>query len=209
LPSILKDLFAHQVQPSLGDIRLTELRPQHLQRLYAQKIDSGLSPRTVQYIHAVIHRTLGQAFKWGLVVRNVADLVESPRPEKKPHLTFSALQCQILLATLKDDRLYPLYTLAFLGLQPGELLGLHWEDVSFESRTISIRHTLTALPHRGLVLGEPKSEKTRRSVILPDFAVQALAAHQAQTAIRTGFMFTTANSTRFPPATRSATLPNC
>jgi integrase len=192
-------LFNNHVAPTLGNFKLTDLRPQHLQTLYAQKINSGLSPRTVQYIHAVIHRVLEQASKWSLVVRNVADLVEAPRPTKKQIQTLNADQCQKLLVTLKGDRLYPLYALSLIGLRLGELLGLQWDDVNFDMKTISIRHTIAAIPHRGLVLGEPKTEKSRRSIALPDFIFQALKDHQGKNLNHTGFVFTTSNNTPFSP----------
>ena len=191
-------LINNHINPVLGDIRLTEIRPQHLQALYAQKIESGLSARTVQYIHAVIHRALDQAEKWGLVVRNVADLVEAPRPTKKPIQTFTAEQCQKLLGVLKDDRLYPFYALAMVGLRLGELLGLRWEDVNFDTGVISIRHTIQAIRGQGLVEGEPKSEKSRRSIVLPDFALQALLKITGNPG-KTGLVFQTSNGTPFSP----------
>jgi hypothetical protein len=54
-------LFRIHIKPELGQIRLVKLRPDHLQALYSRKLDSGLSNRTVQYVHAVIRRSLNQA----------------------------------------------------------------------------------------------------------------------------------------------------
>ncbi len=44
------------INPTLGNIPLLELKPQHLQHLYAQKLSSGLSARTVQIIHITLHK---------------------------------------------------------------------------------------------------------------------------------------------------------
>src|SRR3954453_22143822 len=49
------------LRPALGHIKLAALRPSHLQKLYAIKRNEGLAPRTVQYLHAIMHRALGQA----------------------------------------------------------------------------------------------------------------------------------------------------
>ena len=65
--------------PELGRLQLRRLTPQHLQRLYAQKLASGLSPTTVNHIHCVISSALGQATRWGLITRNVASLADPPR----------------------------------------------------------------------------------------------------------------------------------
>ncbi len=83
-------LVRNHIKPELGDIKLSLLRPDHLQNLYSQKLNQGLSRRSVQYIHAVLHKALSQAEKWGLVVRNVADAVDAPR-RKKRHLSSSQL----------------------------------------------------------------------------------------------------------------------
>ena len=57
--------------PDLGDIPLLGLKPQHLQRLYASKIKSSLSTRTVQLIHVTLHKALKNAVKTRLVIRNI------------------------------------------------------------------------------------------------------------------------------------------
>ena len=69
--------------PSIGSTKLKNLKPVPLQRLYKSKLDSGLSARTAQYIHAVIHKALKDAMRWEMVSRNVADAVSAPRVRKK------------------------------------------------------------------------------------------------------------------------------
>ena len=46
------------VRPTLGRIRLTQLRPEHLQCLYTDKLSSGLGQRSIHYIHATLHTAL-------------------------------------------------------------------------------------------------------------------------------------------------------
>jgi integrase len=53
------------VVPALGRVKLKALSPAHLQGLYRDRLDAGLSPCTVQRVHAVIHRALKQALRWG------------------------------------------------------------------------------------------------------------------------------------------------
>jgi hypothetical protein len=67
------------LKPAIGHHQLAKLSPQHVQALLNDKLAAGLSPRTVQYIRAVLRQALGQALKWGLVARNVATLVDPPR----------------------------------------------------------------------------------------------------------------------------------
>jgi integrase len=69
--------------PSLGNVGLSNLTPAHLQRFYRSKLDEGPAPRTVQYLHVVLHRALKQALRWGLVPRNVVEAADPPKVPKK------------------------------------------------------------------------------------------------------------------------------
>ncbi len=64
------------IVPFVGDVRLADLRPDHVQRLYSDRLAAGVGAGAVRSSHKVLHRALGQAVRWGLVVRNVAHLVE-------------------------------------------------------------------------------------------------------------------------------------
>ena len=185
-------LIRLHINPVVGHLRLVELRPYHLQDLYSKKIESGLSKRTVQYIHAVVHRGLDQAFRWGIVTRNVADLVESPRPERKELKVFSIEQCRTFLEGIKNDRLFPFYSLAIgCGLRLGELIPLQYSDFNFENSTLSVNRTLQRVSGQ-TIIGEPKSEKSRRIVAVPAFALETLKKSE-------GYVFTTGNGTLFSP----------
>jgi integrase len=64
------------LKPSLGIMKLDRVNPLQIQSLYRSKLDSGLSPRTVQIIHVTLYKALKQAVKWTLLPRNVADSVD-------------------------------------------------------------------------------------------------------------------------------------
>jgi integrase len=69
--------------PAIGTVKLKVLSPMHGQGLYRSMLDRGLSSRTVRYTHAVLHRALKQAVRWGLVPRNVCEDVDRPRLRKR------------------------------------------------------------------------------------------------------------------------------
>jgi integrase len=78
-----EQLCRGHIVPALGNLQLKALSPAHVQRFYRAKLDAGLSPRTVQYMHATLHRALGRAVKWGLIPRNVTEAVDAPRPARR------------------------------------------------------------------------------------------------------------------------------
>jgi len=69
--------------PALGRLKLKAITPAHARSLYREKLDSGLAPRTVQYIHVTLHKALKQAVMDGLIPRNIADAVKAPQAQKK------------------------------------------------------------------------------------------------------------------------------
>lgn len=170
------------IRPALGRIKLKTLSPAHVQRFYRAKLDQGLSGRTVQYIHVVLHRGLKQAMRWGMVPRNVCDAVDPPRPARKEIRPLTADQARALLTAACGDRLEALYVLAITtGLRQGELLGLRWEDVDLDRAILQVRQTLVSSSQDGrLSFSAPKTAKGRRSVTLTAAAVKALRGHRAR-----------------------------
>ena len=73
----------NHIVPALGRLKLKALTPAHARSLYREKLDSGLSPRTVQYVHVTLHKALKQAVMDGLIPRNVADAVKAPQVHRK------------------------------------------------------------------------------------------------------------------------------
>jgi integrase len=188
------------IKPEIGNIRLTQLSPAHLQNLYSQKLKSGLSKRTVKYIHTVIHRSLNQALKWGLVARNIAEAVEVPKPDKKAVEPLTPLQVAKLLDTLKGDRLYPFYVTALgCGLRRGELLALTWDCIDWDQGLIRVKKTLQAFTGKGLVIGEPKSDSSRRVVAMPEFVQKTLADLLVHRSVVSDYVFCTSHGTPFGP----------
>ncbi|MBU16258.1 MAG: hypothetical protein CL725_00975, partial [Chloroflexi bacterium] len=79
---------------------------------------------------------------------------------------------------IRGDRLAALYTLAITtGLRQGEILGLCWSDINLASGSITIRNSLQK--HDGRYsLVEPKSTKSRRTLVLPGLAMEAIRVHK-------------------------------
>jgi integrase len=193
-------VLRRHIYPTLGDIKLSQLAPAHLQALYSQKLDEGLSKKTVKYIHWILHQSLAQALKWGLVARNVSEAVEVPVPKKHRVEPLSAAQVRQLLAALEDDRLYPFYVLLLsTGLRKGEALALTLDCLDLDDGVATVAKTLNFLPGQGLVTGETKSERSRRVVALPEFTCQVLAGHLAHRDSDSPYVFCTRNGTPFSP----------
>jgi integrase len=171
------------IKPAFGRLKLSSLTPSHARALYRKKLDSGLAPRTVNYIHITLHKALNDAVNDGLVPRNVATSVKAPRPEKPEIRPLSPDQARKLIATANGagDHFAALYVLALhCGLREGELLGLRWDDVDFSgsTATVHVRRTLSET-RTGHKFEKPKNGKGR-SIKCSQKATEALRSHRAR-----------------------------
>jgi Phage integrase, N-terminal SAM-like domain len=66
------------IKPSMGKVKLSKLTPRQVQGFYQDKLNSGLAPSSVRYMHATLHRVLKQAHRWRLVRENVAAATDPP-----------------------------------------------------------------------------------------------------------------------------------
>jgi len=182
------------IKPAIGHIPLRQLQPSHLQRLYNEKFDNGrvdgqggLSSRTVRIIHTVMHASLKQAMKEGLVARNVAEATTLPKREKKEPRVLTLEEQRRFFEVLSQDRLGAAFLLDLAtGLRRGELLALRWQDVDLKEGIIKVSRELVRVrdpenPGKTkLIYQPPKSEKGKRSIPLPEWAIAALKAHKVR-----------------------------
>ena len=171
--------IVHQhILPLLGKVRLKDLRPDMIQTLYNEKLSSGVSARTVQLIHAVLHRSLNQALKWGLIGRNPADAVVRPKARRAEMKVLDDVQVRTLLLAAKGSRFEALLQVAVTtGLREGEILGLKWSDLDWTTRRLQIQRQVQRQKGKGNVFSEPKTAAGRRSVVLGSGTIEKLREH--------------------------------
>lgn len=175
------DLLMLHVAPRLGNVPITKLTAQHIQRLYAAKMAEGLSPTTVHHLGTVIHGALAKAERLGVVAHNVAELVDTPRIAHHEMQVLDSEQVRTLLEVVRGDRLEALYVVAITtGMRQGELLALRWRDVDFTSQSLQVRATLQRTKEDGYVLAAPKTKQSQRRIKLSNTAAEALHAHRAR-----------------------------
>jgi integrase len=162
------------IAPRLGDKTLGELNAQDVQRFLNDCTRRGLSPRSVQYIRAILRAALAQALRWGYVERNVAALATPPRQQPKQIATLSATDAQRFIDTTRDDRLGALFSTAlYTGMRQGELLGPRWPDVDLDSGTLRVRQAVQKIEGKWEFV-EPKSANGRRTIPLCEPAIEVL-----------------------------------
>jgi integrase len=160
----------HYIDPAIGRIPLAKLEPEHVQAMLA-RLSERVAPRTVAFTRTVLRVALGRAEKHGRVRRNVASLIDPPTVPRIEVQPFSAEQARGLVKAVAGNDLEPLLVMALgTGARQGELLALRWQDIDLDAGVAAIRHTL----QRDGTLAEPKTERSRRTVVLPQMVIDAL-----------------------------------
>jgi integrase len=180
-----EELMRLHVIPALGKYQLQKLSAQRLQSFYTKKQDEGFSTTTVAHIHNVLHKALEAAVKWNLIPKNVCDLVSPPRKRRFEIQPLTVEQVHKLLDVAKGHYMEALFNLALAtGMRRGELMGLKWQDIDFTTGTLQVRRILsrvpTKMPGKGYVEAEPKTQKSRRSIVIAPFALEALSQHRTR-----------------------------
>lgn len=120
-------------------LRLNQLKPIDIQQYYSDKMNEGLSPNTVIKHHGVIRTSLQYAVKTNLVKENVADLVDKPKRERYHASFYTIDELNKLFTVIKETQIEtPVLFAAYYGLRRSEILGLKWESIDFDNKTISI-----------------------------------------------------------------------
>lgn len=172
-----EQLFRTHIEPNLGSVRLSRLRPNQLRDLYSSKLAEGLAVETVRHLHKVIRAALNQAEREDLVVKNVCRQVRPPRKQRYEINPLSPDEARRLRKTLRGHPDEALYVLALsTGMRQGEILGLRWRDCDLDSGYISVNRSLVFI-RNDWHLEEPKTKSSRRRIHLALEAIEALRTH--------------------------------
>lgn len=166
--------------PAFGPIRLEHLTPRVIQRWLTQHKEEHGPRRRIALAHAVLRSALSEAQRLQLVSINAAELVKVPKPTARPIAPLDVAQAAAFLKVADQHRLGALFSVALAcGLRLGEATGLLWDDVNLETGELRIRQQLQVVKGQ-LVLQELKTEKSRRTLVLPDVCIKALRTHRTR-----------------------------
>ena len=172
-----RELSERQIILHLGATKLQKFRPEHVQQWHGALLAGGLSARTVGHAHQVLRLMLQCAVKNGTLARNVAAVHAPPKVEEDEIEILSADQIADVLAKLEGHTLVSLALAT--GMRRGELLGLQWDDINLDARTIRVERSLEET-NAGLRLKSPKTKSGRRNITMPADMLRAYKSSKCE-----------------------------
>ena len=173
-----QSLLARSIRPAIGECRLLSLAPLDIQGVVHSMHASGLSARTVQYAHAVLHAALEQAVCWRLIQRNPARGVALPKPVQREMRVLNPDEAKRFLDHASRTKYGVLFALALTtGLRPSEYLALRWSDIDWRAETVTVVRTL--VKGSGWKFASTKRPCSRRQVKLESWVASRLRQLQA------------------------------
>jgi integrase len=159
-----------------------------------------MSDSAVRVVYTILRSILDDARPDGLIADNPAGRVPRPRLGRKETRYLDAAEVTAVLAAAEGVRYHPVLVLiAATGLRRGEALALR-EHIDFTNGSLRVAATLSRVGRR-LILTEPKTARSRRTVPLSPAVVSILRTHKAAQAAErlhagslwtdTGLVFTT------------------
>lgn len=192
-------IINNHLKPELGNIRISELRPLHIEQYLFKTEKEGrkdgkkdkLSKTTLLHHYRLIHTVLEYAVKRELLARNVAKNIQAPKADTKEKEILTIEQVNKLLSYLEQNR-YSSYIPVLLAIHTGmrlsEIFGLTWDDVNMQEGTITVNQTLKRTK-KGLLFEAPKTQKSKRKIYVADIVMETLKKHKAfqkELALKTG-----------------------
>ena len=149
------------IVPALGKRRLTELRPQHIEAMYDDLRARGLGEATVRQTHAILQKALKDAVRTGSLGRSPMERVDPPGTETNDRDQWTLEQAGMALKAAGASARW--WLAIFYGMRQGEVLGMDWEHVDWNTHTFFIEETRqNDYGYGGAILGAPKAKASVR-----------------------------------------------
>ena len=183
--------LTNRVYPAIGHLRIDKITGRHIQQfindlaLNGKSFKTGkpLSRKTAVHHLSFISDVFSYAVKMDMLSDNPCRRVTVPKGEKKEKEIYTLEEIEQLFRLLENAPLKyrTFFTLAiYSGFRRGELLGLEWKDIDWESNVISVRRTSNYTAQKGIYTDTTKTKKSQRSLKFPPVVMDLLRAYKVE-----------------------------
>lgn len=174
--------YHRNIKHVIGNKLLTEVKPMHCQKIFSDMADEGYKTSTIYQTRIALYNMLEFAKENEIIMSNPCKKsVKSDMGKassKKEALTIET-QRTFLQGAIGNSYENQFRFILQTGLRTGEMVGLRWGDIDFETRTITISRTMEFRYKVGeWRIGPPKSKSGYRTIPLTDEAIRILKAQK-------------------------------
>ena len=169
------------IKKRLGSRQISELRGEHIQKLYNDLVKEGYALSSIKIVSAVLNGCLKQAMKNGLIERNPVKLAELPRQtgKKKERMAMTKEQQDLFMEYAKESYLYHFFAVMLrTGMRKGEMQGLKYSDIDKKQKLIHVQRTLKYIEGKGYMEDTPKTRTSTRDIPLTAATLEHIEAQR-------------------------------
>ena len=161
-----KKYFECAIKSRLGGKYITDIRGEHIQKLYNDLSKEEYALSSIKVISAVLNGCMQQAMRNGLIERNPVKLAELPRQgEKTARQAMTREQQALFMEYAKESYLYNLFAVMLrTGMRSGEIRGLKYTDIDKKKNVIHVQRTLKYIEGKGYLEDTPKTRTSKRDI---------------------------------------------
>ena len=172
-----RERYIHNIQPVIGSMLLADVKPMYC-KMVLNQMETDYAGSTIRQTYITMGTLFRSALMNDLIAKHPMDGVRYTKPVRAvDDIKFLTVEeQQKFLEVAKRSHNYNQYALILeTGLRTGELIGLTWDAIDWEKRTLTVSKTLEYRHKQGCWrAGPPKTQQSYRTIPLTARAYEIL-----------------------------------